>query len=71
LIFKLTFIKGTEAALETLHYHSSCPFIADRPVSIGSFRLQVGGDREWNNDSGLGEWDRVRNRGRSGGDAPA
>ena len=66
-----TFIKRTEAALETLHYHSNCPFLADRPASIGSFYLELGGDCEWNKHSGLGERDRIRDRGRTGDDALA
>jgi hypothetical protein len=56
-----------EAALETFYYHSSCPFLADRPASISSFHLSLGDYREWNKHSGLGEWDRFLDRGRIGG----
>ena len=66
-----TFIKGIEAALETFYYHSSCPFLADRPPAIGPFHLGLGDYGEWSEHSGLGEWDRVRDRGRIGGGALA
>ena len=68
---KPIFILRTEPTREALHDHRGYPFLADRPAAIGPLHFELGGHCKWNYHSSLGEWDRVRDRRRTCGDAMA